>query len=59
MRRVQVILSARTVAGNLTGQSTSPAGNATRGTLQTITTMRPVLETMSLPGLPPPYPRRF
>jgi prepilin-type N-terminal cleavage/methylation domain-containing protein len=60
VRRVEVTLSARTVAGNLTGQSTSTgAGSATRGTLQTVTTMRPVLETMSQPGLPPPYPRRF
>jgi prepilin-type N-terminal cleavage/methylation domain-containing protein len=60
IRRVEVTLSARTVAGNLTGQTTSVgAGSATRGTLQTITTMRPVLETMSQAGLPPPYPRRF
>jgi prepilin-type N-terminal cleavage/methylation domain-containing protein len=60
VRRVEVTLSARTVAGNLTGQSTSVgAGSATRGTLQTVTTMRPVLETMSQAGLPPPYPRRF
>lgn len=60
VRRVEVTLSARALATNLTGQTTSVgAGNAVRGQLRTITAMRPVLDTISLPGLPPPYPGRF
>jgi prepilin-type N-terminal cleavage/methylation domain-containing protein len=60
VRRVEVTLGARALAANLTGQSTSVgAGNAARGQLRTITAMRPVLDTISLPGLPPPYPGRF
>jgi hypothetical protein len=60
VRRVEVTLSVRALAANLSGQSTSVgAGNAVRGQLRTITAMRPVLDTISLPGLPPPYPLRF
>ncbi len=60
VRRVEVTLSARALGAGLTGQSTSVgAGDAVRGQLRTITTLRPVLETMSMPGLPPPYPYRF
>lgn len=60
VRRVEVTLGARALAVNLTGQAASVGvANAVRGQMRTITAMRPVLDTISMPGLPPPYPGRF
>jgi hypothetical protein len=60
VRRVEVTLGARALATNLSGQSASAGvANAVRGQLLTITSMRPVLDTIGLSGLPAPYPGRF
>ncbi len=46
IRRVRVRLSARAMAPNLTGQSTSAVGNAARGQLVTDVAPRPALATL-------------
>jgi hypothetical protein len=61
VRQVEITLGARALGPNLTGQQTAAGGldNAPRGRLRSITAMRAVLETLSTPPLPSPYPMRF
>jgi len=61
IRQVEITLGARALGPLLTGQQTAVGGvaSAPRGQLVSITAMRPVLETLSQPGLPAPYPMRF